>query len=373
MKNFKKEIFILLFFIALTNLKAQDFPIHSEIEITTNSAAAFEYFVEARSRFESFDLDSAEIFLNLAIANDSSFATAYLIKSLLHQDEIDTAFFSKSKKYNENISDGERLLINYVNAVKRKNKFESFNFLNQLINNFPFDKRVRNIAGVFLFNSGNVKDAIENFRAAIALDSSYSLAYNNLGAIFYYQSQFEIAEKYFQKLIETSDSSLYAKFNYGKFLFAVNKFSEADKIFSEIIAGNKNIEQAKFFLAHSKLLEGKYQNAREMYDNWFHQSNNIIEKESALYFTTLSFIIENKFEEAKELISNYNLTASKNNRWNFVKTTLNLYDYPMLIFNSSTNPYDKSIYHKTFYEALNSYLNYKNKIQIFQIDLNNFK
>ncbi len=367
MKNFT-AVCLLFLVLMNSNLYLQTFSANSEIEITTHSAEAFERFIIARDYLEQLEFDSASINLDIALKEDKNFTLANLYKFLFSEKDSAAIFLANAEKGKENISSGEKLLFEFAKYFIDDDFRNSKKILEELVENFPLDKRVRNLAGVYLINQNEFPDAVYQLKAAIQLDSTFIPAYLNLASASIHLNNFEAAEESYNKVLELNPQNHILNFHYGKFLLLKGKYEfAADKFIrsNELKPNNESL----IFLGAVYLLEGYCNLARENFDLVSINSNSINEKESAVYFKTLSYLYENNLEAAKKIFSSDEFAGNGNNEnWLYIKTALNVYEYPMLIFSNTGNPFDKEILKKAIYKKLFQISESSKKIKMIQED-----
>ncbi|HDS01853.1 MAG TPA: tetratricopeptide repeat protein [candidate division Zixibacteria bacterium] len=94
--------------------------------------------------------------------------------------------------------------------------------------------------GVDAEAAGNTAKAIEEYRAAIAADSSFASPYYNLGVIYYSQKKFTDALKMFERVTQLEPDNLDAWKNMGLSATETGDLSKGEKAFTEALKIKSN-------------------------------------------------------------------------------------------------------------------------------------
>ena len=104
----------------------------------------------------------------------------------------------------------------------------------------------------------NYPDAIEGYKSAIKVDSSFAPAYRGFAELYGLAGQWQNAIKYYQKFLELSDKNTYAKFRYASFLFMAKKYDEALQTINEVLKTDPGYILLYRLAAYSYYETGKY-------------------------------------------------------------------------------------------------------------------
>ena len=174
-----------------------------EAPITTSSREALNLFLEGREKWENLETTEAARLFKKAIEIDSNFAMAYLYRSQSGGGfDIFRQNIQKALSLVDEVSEGEKHWILYVQASVDGDITKQREHLDELLELFPEDKIVQTLAGYhFQYVMYDNKVAIEHYKKAIDLDKNYALAYNTLGYAQFSLGNYEAAEMAFKTYI----------------------------------------------------------------------------------------------------------------------------------------------------------------------------
>ena len=110
------------------------------------------------------------------------------------------------KKYQDKIN----LILNLINSKKF---FEAEEELKKLILLLPNNFFLENIYGIILSSQNRYHDAINHFKKTVALNSSFSNGYYNLGSTYMKIGEYNNAINFLKKSIKINDNYYEAYFN----------------------------------------------------------------------------------------------------------------------------------------------------------------
>ncbi len=237
----------------------------NEVPVTTISEEARAVFMEARKMTEHLRTDEAREYFNKAIKLDPGFALAYLYRAGDYiSDEDLKNNLNKAISLIDNVSEGEQLLIKQRKAYIIDNDLDrQFELRKLLVQNYPDDKRVRNLLGISHRSRDEDIMAIAQFESAIVIDKNYPPPYNNLGYACREIGEYEKAEQAFKNYISLipdepnpydSMGDLYMKL--GRFTEAIDQYQTAIGLDSAFGISQQKIGTSLIFL-------GQYDDGRE--------------------------------------------------------------------------------------------------------------
>jgi len=165
-----------------TNHAAASSPDAGKIPITTKSTEARNEFLQGRDLSETLLAQDSLQHLDKAIALDSDFASAELVRAISAPTASD--FFdhlNKAVRLADKASEGEKLMILATEAGANGNVTKQKEYLEKLVAACPNDERAQfNLAGYY-FGQQEFAPAVEHNKKATELAPNCSPAYNILG------------------------------------------------------------------------------------------------------------------------------------------------------------------------------------------------
>jgi len=216
-----------------------DLPAVRIAEVTTESMAAYQWFLKGKEAHEKFFNPIAVEHLNQAIELDPKFAAAYLYlgHARMGITERDAALenYRKAKSLADRTTEKERLLIDaeYYNWFERESGKRT-QILQELVAKYPREKQVYLEFGNMYGGRNMYAEAVEQYEKALALDPDWGYVLNQLAYVYSDWGDYEKAIEYFQKYIDVSpgepnpiDSMAEQYFRMGRLDEALLKYKEA--------------------------------------------------------------------------------------------------------------------------------------------------
>ena len=226
-------ILSLLFMIAACSEKEKD----KNIPVTAMSEDAKSEFSKGRNLFEKLRQQESLQFFENAIVKDKKFAMAYYYHSLANP--TNKGFFEdldNAVALTDSISEGERLIISALKSAVDGNQKQQEEYLIELVELYPDDKRAHGQLGQFYFGQQKYQLAVDHLSKSTTIAPDYSLSYNMLGYSYRNLGNFTEAEKSFKKYIELIPDDPNPYDSYAELLLKIGRYEESIKQYKKALS-----------------------------------------------------------------------------------------------------------------------------------------
>ena len=243
------------------------------IPITTKSDIAREAYIKGREYAENLRLADARSFFEQAIEADPDFARAYLGLATTQATTNDFyAALNEAKARVNLVSDGERLLIQAIQAAIGGESKKQEQLLNELVDMYPRDKRAHLALGNFLFGQQLYHKAIAEYRKIKALDPDFAPPYNLTGYAFRFLGKYKEAEKAFKTYIKLIPNDPNPYDSYAELLMKIGEFDESIDSYKRALELDSSFAASYMGIAANLVHLDRHQAAREELQVMFHHA-----------------------------------------------------------------------------------------------------
>ena len=123
--------------------------------------------------------------------------------------------------------------------------------------------------GLVYLRSKNFAAAQAALMKAVEVDPGYTLAYKELGELFYQLKQGDKAVSYYEKYLALTSKPDTGKLRYAFFLFMAKEFARANEVFKELVEKEDVSSITLRFYAVSLFEAGDYQQSRSLFERYF--------------------------------------------------------------------------------------------------------
>ncbi|MCJ7554943.1 MAG: tetratricopeptide repeat protein, partial [Ignavibacteriaceae bacterium] len=293
---------------------AKDSQDQKEVPITTNSDDALKSFLNGRDVFEKLKFPQAAELFDQAIAQDKNFAMAYLYRASSGGGyKIARENMSKAVELLDKVSEGEKHLILYNKTLFDNDGVNQKQELDSLLNLFPDDKRVQNLAGVYYYSIQDYPNALNHFKKAVAIDSNFAPSYNTLGYVNVSMENFAAAEESFKKYLELIPDEANPYDSYAELLLTQGRYDESIEQYNKAIQTDPEFVTALVGIGNNYIFKEDYNKARDYYQQYYDKSFNINQKLDALWWKAVSYIHEGNIVDAIKVFDERSKLAFENN------------------------------------------------------------
>lgn len=275
-----------------------------QIPITTSSNEARTLIQTAVGLMDALRFNDARDQLMKAVSIDPDCAYGYLCLSVCATNPADSRMqINKALKLVTHVSDGERMLIQAVEAQMNGNVATSEAILHKLVNQYPGDVRAHVTYGSVLYAMNRYTDAIKQFEKAIDIDRTFAPAYNMLGYAQIRNNNLGEAETAFKHYTTLIPNEPNPHDSYAELLLKEGKYDEAIDRYARAISLDPQFYSSHIGMSTAYLFKGMPVEARkhlqEVYDNAPDNGTKI----EALNFIAGTYIHEGRFDQALEQLN----------------------------------------------------------------------
>ena len=259
-----------------------------KIPVTTSSAEAKAEFLKGRELSERLLVTDSIQHFQKASSLDPHFALAELF--LANTAPTGAEFFdhlNKAVALADGASQGEKLLILATEAGANNNAVKQREYLDQLVAAYPDDERAQFNMGNFYFGQQDFPKAIEHYKKATELDSTYSTAFNLLGYAYRQNGDFADAEKAFQRYIELIPKDPNPYDSYAELLLRMGRFDDSIAQYRKALEIDPNFVNAYQGIAMDLLYQGKPDAAAAQLQEMAKKARNDGEHRTELFALTI--------------------------------------------------------------------------------------
>ncbi|HEY0545209.1 MAG TPA: tetratricopeptide repeat protein [Pyrinomonadaceae bacterium] len=229
-----------------------------KLPVTTSSEEARKEFLQGRDMAERLLATDSLQHFDKAIALDPNFASAELARA--NASPTAKEFFDHLKKavtLSGKASEGEKLQILANEAGANGEVAKQKEYLDKLVAAYPNDERAQFQLGGYYFGQQDYSQAIEHYKKATELNSSYSPVYNILGYAYRQNNDFANAEQAFKKYIELIPNDPNPYDSYAELLLKMGKYEDAITQYRKALSIDPHFVNSHFAIAAALSYLGK--------------------------------------------------------------------------------------------------------------------
>ena len=272
-----------------------------KIAITTMSAEARNNFLKGRDLFEKLRARESIDYFEKAYNEDNKFVMAYYYHSLANP--TNKGFFqdlNNALANVNNVSEGERLIIQALKAGVDANQKSQEEYLEKLVILYPNDERAFFQLGQFYFGLQKYDRVVENLKKSTEINPDYSLSYNMLGYSYRNLENYTEAEKAFKKYIELIPDDPNPYDSYAEMLSKQGRFEESIIQYKKALEINPGFFNSRMGISNNLILLNRYKEAKDNCDKSFEIAKNDGERRFALFTKTVACVDKGDVNGAME-------------------------------------------------------------------------
>src|ERR1700704_6606197 len=196
--------------------------------VTTSSAASARYFETGMVHYENHRWNFALRDWREAVALDPNFALAYTWICFTTTDPAEESTDrAKAKALMTSISPAEQAMVRWMADVHENNYVEGIQAMNDVAQMYPHDKRLNFLIGYWLYKLDEYERSKAFTLKALAEDSNYATAYNQLGYLYSRSREYDKAIEAMAKYVSMLPHEPNPHDSYGEMLRLSGRFEAA--------------------------------------------------------------------------------------------------------------------------------------------------
>jgi tetratricopeptide (TPR) repeat protein len=279
--------------------KAAEPVVSTTLPVTTKSLAARKAFEQGVTDYENLKVPESLDEWRKATKLDPDFALAYAFLSRVSGDPAEKAgSIAKAKASAAKVTPGEQLLVRWYGATLDNDYISAIAAMNDLLAQFPKDKRVRLYASMWFLTHGTYERSLELAEQALVLDPDYPAALNEAGYACAYLGQMDKAFGIMEKYISLLPKEANPQDSFAEFLRLDGKFPQALDHYRAALRVDPKFDSSQLGIADTLNLMGEYDRAREEYAKAAQMASDEPTRLSYLSHAPVSYVREGKYDEA---------------------------------------------------------------------------
>ena len=191
---------------------------------------------------------------NKALKVNQSAYLAYFYKGMVYEETNDfkrsVSSYQTAIEQNSNFPDAYNNLIKIYTANK---DFEmAYQYIESGLRFLPNDKFIWYNYGVLLENQELLDSAIVIYQMAEMLDNSFDLVKYRMAKTYTQLKKYELAERYFEELINVNPKFIPAYIDFGKLLLQINKKGKANELLRKVLIQNPDNKEIQELYSQTK-------------------------------------------------------------------------------------------------------------------------
>jgi tetratricopeptide (TPR) repeat protein len=278
---------------ASTQKPAEKFP------VTTSSAAAARHFETGMVHYENHRWNFALDEWREAIKLDPKFALAYTWVCMTTTDPAEeSADRALAKAAMQQTTPAEQLMVRWMAGIHENNYVEGIAAMNDLLAMYPNDKRLNFLVGYWLYKQDEYDLAQKLTLRALARDSSYATAYNQLGYIYSRRGDYPGAIEATGKYVKLLPNEPNPHDSYAEMLRLSGRFDEALAHYRMALKIDPSFYISQKELGETYAIMGDGEKARAEYAKAVRQAPSDGLKAEYLQKSAMTFLRDKQYDQA---------------------------------------------------------------------------
>jgi tetratricopeptide (TPR) repeat protein len=280
-------------------ITANSFAQDGKVPITTSSEEARSLYLQGRTYVERLQAREGRVLFEQALVRDPQFALAEYNLSLAAPTARDAAaHLDRALALANQVSAGERLLILAQQARANADPAKVVQHLEALVAQYPQDERGHWLLGGAYGAGQRYQDAIAQYRKAITINSTFSLAYNSVGYAYRATDSMAAAEQAFQRYIALVPDDPNPYDSYAELLMKLGRFDASIEQYRKALAIDPNFGASHVGIAANHMFAGRYPAAIAEAQVYYDRGRDDRERRIALSSQLYTFVEQGRTDQA---------------------------------------------------------------------------
>jgi tetratricopeptide (TPR) repeat protein len=267
------------------------------LPISTSSEVALENFLKARDLFEKVNYQDAVPYLENAIAEDSTFALAYLFLAQTRPSVTERyELIEKAKSLADNVSRGERLIILGYEAGAFGYSKKQEKYFQELVEAYPNDEQALLNLANFYFGQREYEKSLVYYKRIVQINPNFSTPYNQMGYVYRYQQNYPAAEQSFKKYIKLIPDDPNPYDSYAELLLKMGEYEISIENYEKALEINPDFIPSHIGIASNLIYMREYQKARARLKHLYKIAQNDNQRINAHFGIAVSYLAEGNLD-----------------------------------------------------------------------------
>jgi tetratricopeptide (TPR) repeat protein len=275
----------------------------STLPITTHSKQARHLFDSGLVKMENLHSIEGIQDLRKAAQLDPDFALANILISFESVDqavdpEEKVAARERAKAARSKVSHGEQLVIDWIANSSEGNIIPAIQAMNSVLEEYPKDKMLAWLGGIWIENQQQITRAIPIFERAMKLDPNFAAPLNELGYCYARVRNFDGAFAVMQRYIALLPNESNPQDSYAEILRMAGRFDDALVHYHESLKIDGNFWVSQLGIADTYALMGDEERARSEYKTAIMHAGSRMEAATWNLQSAMTYVREQNYEAA---------------------------------------------------------------------------
>lgn len=271
----------------------------AQLVVTTSSAKARDLYQRAMQDNELLYLERAMIGWRAAANEDPQFASAFVMLAMNSRDpEEIRASRERAKELAPKVSEGEKLLIQWVSDAQEGHDLSGIAAMNDLLAMFPRDKHLYYLAANWLMGTRGNDQAHRLLHKALDIDPDFAPALNNMAYLHARGHEFGEALQDMDRYVELLPSEPNPQDSYAEISRMAGFFDVALEHYRTALKIDPNFRTSQVGLGDTYALMGAEEQARIEYDKAIEMEPNAAYRFDYRMQKAISWVREKNYTEA---------------------------------------------------------------------------